>query len=91
MIGFVGREVPDEVKNLDGDFLLHRLDARIKLGWTYCLSFESELGFQLTNHVSMLCGQKRGSFTATVLRRLAAERAVGTPSRTAGSPGIANS
>ena len=40
----------------------------------------------------MLSGQKGGNFTATVLSKStaerAAEKAAGTPSRTAGSPGI---
>ena len=43
LIGLIGRRVPDEVKNLDGDLLQDRLDAIIKLGLTYCHSLEPEL------------------------------------------------
>ena len=46
-IGILFGRVPDEVENLDGNFLCHRLDAIIKLGLTNNYSLESELRFSL--------------------------------------------
>ena len=40
LIGIIFRRVPNEVENLDSDFLRHRLDSIIKLGLTYNYSLE---------------------------------------------------
>ena len=91
LIGILGGRVPDEVGDLDGDLLQHGLDAIIKLGLTKGHSSETELRLSLNKPCPMLSGQNGGNFTATLLRRPAAERAARTPSRTAGSPDISSS
>ena len=62
LIGFVFGWVPDEVKDLDQNFLHHSLNAIIKLGLTENYSLESELRFCLNQPRLNVVRSERGQW-----------------------------
>ena len=77
LIGIPGGMVPDEIKNFDGNFLRHGLNAIIKLGLTNNHYLQSELRFTLNKPRLNVVWPERSNFTATELGRSFAEREQG--------------